>query len=157
QTPLKDAHRHTCGRTIQNTRPVVKEPNVVCGLVVQPLLADLALSEIVAQCVRQACRVDGTAVEAHHFFFRSADEMAPTRIRRVVVKGVNGREHFRLKQPPQTVIRKVLAHVRSRCQQEEMPAAPVKLPARIVTRYACQSLSQAVTICLAHAEVWLPV
>src|SRR5262249_2487670 len=89
--------------------------------------------------------------------FRAADEMAPTRIRRVVVKGVNGREHFRLKQPPQTVIWKVLAHVRSRCQQEKMTAAPVKLPARIIMRYARQSLRQTVTICLAHAEIWLPI
>src|SRR5712691_11782618 len=83
--------------------------------------------------------------------------MAPTRVRRVIVEGIHGREHFRLKEPPQAIIREVLTHVRSRRQQEEMAAAPVKLPARLVVRHARQRLSQEVTVCLAYTEVWFPI
>ena len=58
QAALEDAHGQPGGRAVQDARPVVVCADVVGGLVVERLLADLALGQVVAERVRDPLRVD---------------------------------------------------------------------------------------------------
>ena len=120
QTALEDAHGQAGRRAVQQLGPVVDEAQVVGRLVVERLLADVALGQVVAQRVGDPLRIERRAVEADHLLLGPADEVPLPRVGRVVVERLGRREHLRLQQPPQGVVRVVLAHVRRGREQQQV-------------------------------------
>ena len=83
--------------------------------------------------------------------------MAAAGVGRVGVEGVHRGEDVGLQQPPEGVVREVLAHVRRGGQQQQVVAGPVERPAGVADRDARQRLGDPVAVGLADGEVGLAV
>ena len=132
-------------------------PDVVGGRVVQRPFAGGAPAQVVAQRGAMALRVERRAVEPDHLFLGPADEMPAPRLLRKIGEGFASREDVRQQQPPQIVIGVVLAHMRRRGKQQQMPRRPGKRPAVVVRVGARQGFRQPVAVGLPHPEVRPPV
>ena len=125
EAPLEDAHREPDRRAVVE-RAVVDTTEVGGGEVVQRLLALRAGAQGVAEGVARALPVEGAAVQADHLLLGAADEVAvPLRLREAAER-LRGREDPRVEQPPEVVPGRVLAHVRGRGEQQQMPRRPAE-------------------------------
>ena len=111
QAALEDRHGEPGRRAVEDAGSVVVVVDVLGRLLVEGLLADLALGEVVAEGVADAARVDALPLEADHLLLGPADEVATSRIGGVGVEGIDCREDLGLQQSPERVVREVLAHV----------------------------------------------
>ena len=153
QAALENAHRQACRGAVEQLGPVVDVPHVVGRLVVERLLADRPLGQVVAQRVGDALRIERLAVEADHLLLGAADEVGHAALGRILVERLERGKHLRLQQPPQGVVRIVLALVRRGGEQQQMVGCPRQRPRLIQAADAGQGLGQAVAIGLADAQV----
>ena len=87
----------------------------------------------------------------------SSTSFVSSSLRCIAFKGVHGREDVGLQEPPQGVIREILAHVRRGRQQQQVVAGPRERPPRNAPRDTRQRLGDAVAVGLADGEVGLAV
>ena len=95
-------------------------------LVVEGLLADIALRQVVAQGVTDPVRVEPLALKINHLLLGPANEVTATSIRGVGVESIDRGQHVGFEQPPDCVIREVLAHVGRGGQKQQMVARPIE-------------------------------
>ena len=157
QPALEDGHGEPGRRAVQDAGAVVVVVDVVGRLVVEGLLADLALRQVVAEGVADAARVDALAVEADHLLLGAADEVTAPGVGRIGVEGVHRRQDFGLQQPPESIVREVLAHVRRGGQEQKMVAAQSSDQRGSPSLDARERLGDPVAIGLADREVRLAI
>jgi len=108
---LKHAHRQTSGRLVEHFGLVVDVKQVFGRFVVESLLTNLARRELVAQCVALPNGIEGLPVQAYHLLLGAADEIVMPPLSREVIESLGCGQDIRLQQPPEGIVRVVLAHV----------------------------------------------
>ena len=121
QATLEYAHGQTGRRAIQNARFIIGLGDV-CGCCIVELL--LCRAEGIAQRVALALRVEGLTVEADHFFLGPSDKIAGALRLRKGLEGIEGCKRVRREQPPEVIIREVLAHMWRGGQQQDVRCRP---------------------------------
>ena len=157
QSTLEDAHGQARGRLVQDFGLVVDVLQIFRRFVVEPLLALLALGQIVGKGIGDAPRIERLTGQFDHLFFDAPDEVLLPVFRGKLVEGFRGCQHLRLQQAPQGVVRIVLPHMGRRRQQKQMVRVPWQLPCPVAGVNPGNRLSQAISIRLADAEVASPV
>ena len=120
---LEHAHRELRRRPVAE-RPAVVLAEVGGGAEVERVLAVLAAGEIEAERAALPLPVERGALKVHHLLLRAADEVALPLPGRAAAQGLRGSEGVMVEEPPEVEVRRLLAHVGGRGQEEEMPCRP---------------------------------
>ena len=122
---LEHAHRELRrGLVPVAERPSVVLAEVVGGAEVERVLAVLAAGEVEAERAALPRPVERGALKVHHLLLRAADEVALPLPGRAAAQGLRGSEGVMVEEPPEVEVRRLLAHVGGRGQEEEMPRRP---------------------------------
>src|SRR5581483_3063206 len=107
--------------------------------------------------IADTLRINGGAVETHHFFLRAPNEVSLALLCGITVESFGTREHFGFEETPQTKIREVLTHMGCSRKQKQVLGGPRQLPSAVTCANAGKRLRQAVAVGLANPEVGLAV
>ena len=147
---LKYAHRQTRCGAVERFGLVVGLVDVFRRRVVQALLVRI---QCVTERVALPLRVERLAVEPDHFLFRPPDEITATLRFGKSLECPEGGKRFGRQKPPQTVVRKILAHVRCCGKQQDVRRRPAQFPSRLVRGQPGQHLCQTVSIRLSDIKI----
>ena len=125
EPPLEDAHRQLRRRAV-GEGAAVGGPEVVGGEAVEGFFAVGAVGQAVGDGVAAAGAVERLAGEGDHLLLRPADEVAVAEGGASAAAGLAGGERVGVEEPPEEVVGRVLAHVRRRGEQQQVPGAPAE-------------------------------
>ena len=125
QPSLEHAHGELDGLPVFHG-PAVRAAQILRGAVVQRPLAVGSLREVVTERVAAAVAEDGLTVEIEHLLLGAANEVSRAILGWEAAPRLFRSEHPVVQQPPQVMVRRILAHVGRGRQEQEMMRRPLE-------------------------------